>query len=102
MQGYTGVSPKSGAIMKEPKYYGHDYMSKMARVLRYLKENGIASNRELNRICYRYGARIHDLRKDGWIIRSNLVDQKNGMWEFSLHGHVDQEKKSIIDRILKR
>lgn len=55
-----------------------------AKILRLLKANGVATNRELNRICFRYGARIHELRKEGHIIKSNHV--KNSLWEFSYHG----------------
>ena len=47
-------------------------LSKEAQILRLLKRRGRfgASNRELNSICFRYGARIHDLRKDGHAIRT--------------------------------
>lgn len=47
-------------------------LSKEERILRLLKRRGRfgASNRELNSICFRYGARIFDLRKDGHNIRT--------------------------------
>lgn len=47
-------------------------LSKEAQILRLLRRRGRfgASNRELNSICFRYGARIHDLRKDGHHIRT--------------------------------
>lgn len=47
-------------------------LTKEERVLRLLKRRGRfgASNRELNSICFRYTARIYDLRKDGHTIRT--------------------------------
>lgn len=42
-------------------------VSQTERILRLLKRRGKfgASNRELNSICFRYSARIHELRKEG-------------------------------------
>ena len=68
-------------------------MSKQARILRLLKNKGGATNAELNKICYRYSARIYDLRKEGHIIVP--VHIKDGLWEFIYKGHKDdviQEK----------
>lgn len=70
-------------------YYGHSGMSKTARVLRILKNNGSATNKDLNRICFRYGARIHELRNEGWVIDSNRLE--GGLWEFIFHGHVSED-----------
>jgi len=36
-----------------------------AHILRLLKQKGELTNYELNRICFRYAARIHELRKEG-------------------------------------
>ena len=40
------------------------------------------SNVQLNRICFRYGARIFDLKRDGYNIDSERV--KGGLWQFRL------------------
>lgn len=54
-----------------------------AKILKLLKEKGSATNVELNKICFRYGARIHDLRHDeGYDIIS--VHEKGGVWRFYL------------------
>lgn len=39
------------------------------RILEHLKANREVTNIDLNKICYRYGARINELRKDGWNIQ---------------------------------
>ena len=62
-------------------------LTKEARILRLLKSKGRATNAELNRICFRYGARIHDLRSDGYIIVTNRL--KSGLFEFVFKGHKD-------------
>ena len=66
-------------------------LSQTARILKLLKTNGSATNRELNRICFRYGARLHDLRREGWEITS--VREKDGLWRFVLKGHRDDAKE---------
>lgn len=52
-----------------------------AKVLERLRE-GAATNFELNKICLRYGARIHDLRQAGFQIGSERVEA--GQWKFWL------------------
>lgn len=64
-------------------------MSQTARILNLLKANGEATNGQLNKICFRYSARIADLRQEGWVIVS--VKEKNGLWRFILTGHRDDE-----------
>lgn len=58
--------------------------SQTARILRLLKEKGELTNRELNRICYRYAARIHELRNEGHNIVS--VHEKDSLWRYILKG----------------
>lgn len=53
------------------------------RILALLEERDSVTNLELNRICFRYGARIHDLREDGHNITSKRL--KQGVWEFRLN-----------------
>lgn len=42
--------------------------SQTARILDLLKTKGYATNTELNRICFRYSARLHELRKENHIV----------------------------------
>ncbi len=69
----------------------HTYMSKTGRVLRYLKSQGSATNRELNRICFRYGARIYELRREGHIIRTSNLG--SGLFSFHYMGHKDDDEE---------
>lgn len=54
------------------------------KILKMFKERGRLTNTELNRVCYRYSARIHDLRKDGYVIASQRLH--GGLWEFVYRG----------------
>lgn len=45
-------------------------------------QQGPATNIELNSICYRYSARIHDLRKRGVNIRTKRM--AGAIWQFWL------------------
>ena len=47
-------------------------MSQKEKILKLLKERGAngATNYELNDICFRYGARIKDLRDEGYDIKT--------------------------------
>ena len=60
--------------------------SKAHRVLMTLKTNGKATNWELNKICFRYGAIIHDLRKEGHTIVTNRINN-DGLYEYVYKGH---------------
>ncbi len=52
------------------------------RVLQKLRSKERVSNKELNRVCLRYGARIFDLRKNGYVIKS--INNGLGYWSFQL------------------
>lgn len=60
-------------------------LSQEARILKLLKTKGRATNVELNRICFRYGARIHDLRREGHDIVTNRL--KAGLYVFIYRGY---------------
>jgi hypothetical protein len=62
------------------------YSTKEGQILAYLKRKGLegASQQELNRIQFRYGASIHELRKEGHDIRSVQVGY--GKWRFYYEG----------------
>jgi hypothetical protein len=42
------------------------------------------TNVQLNEICYRYGARIHELRKEGHLIKKVRVDK--GLFAYRYEG----------------
>jgi hypothetical protein len=54
------------------------------RILAFLEARGELGvlNTELNEIAYRYSARLSDLRRDGYRIRSAHI--KNATWRFAL------------------
>lgn len=54
------------------------------KILAKLQEAGEAgvNNIELNKIAFRYSARLHDLRKDGYIIKATHII--NSCWNFRL------------------
>jgi hypothetical protein len=58
--------------------------SQTARILKMLKQQGELTNLELNKICFRYGARIYELRREGHKIVS--VREKHGVWRFVYQG----------------
>ena len=47
-------------------------ISQSTRILDLLRRRGVVSNLELNKIAFRYGARLHDLRNDGFVIETSL------------------------------
>lgn len=69
-------------------------LSQTARILKLLKAQGEASNRELNKICFRYSARLKDLRGEGHDILS--VKEKGGLWRFIYKGHRDDVKAGDV------
>lgn len=59
-------------------------MSQTAKILKLFKVNGSATNHELNKICFRYSARLMELRKEGHIIVSSHI--KDGLWNYVYKG----------------
>jgi len=57
-----------------------DKDTQTAKILRLLKAHGTVTNIELSRICFRYSARIHELRREGHNITS--VHDKGSVWRF--------------------
>ncbi len=53
-----------------------------AKVLRLLKTRRFVTNIELNRLCFRYGARIHELRREGWNIQRQY--ERPGIYRYWL------------------
>ncbi len=53
------------------------------KILELLQKNpGGVTSRELNEIAFRYSARIAELRKQGYNIKSTQI--KKGLWNFKL------------------
>jgi hypothetical protein len=49
-------------------------------------QSGPRDSRELNAICYRYGARLMELRREGWPIRSVAPRGGDTLWRYELTG----------------
>lgn len=60
------------------------HRSQLDRILTLLRERGAAgaTNVELNAICFRYGARLWELRKAGYNIRTESLG--DGLYRFTL------------------
>lgn len=76
------------------------YMSKEARILRLFKEQKRLTQRELNRISYRYGSIIHTLRKEGHNIVTVPVDYRTGQFEYVYKGKKRIRKEVVTDDIV--
>lgn len=61
--------------------------SQTARILKLLQTEHGVTNHQLNRIAFRYSARIADLRNEGWDILS--IHEKGSLWRFVLKGRKD-------------
>lgn len=70
--------------------------TKILNLLRERKESG-ATNIELNDICFRYGARIADLRADGYTIQSIKV--KGSKWKFVLSEPVRMSEPKVKEQM---
>lgn len=66
-----------------------------SRILKLLKEKKVVTNAELNNICFRYSARIHELRKDGYIIVTHRL--RGGLNSFVYKGHIDDDPMEYAD-----
>ena len=56
-------------------------MTQADRILALLRTRP-RTNTELNRVAFRYSARLHELRRDGYIINTERV--KEGVFRYSL------------------
>lgn len=63
--------------------------SQTQRILGLLKVKRRATNLELNRICWRYAARVHELRREGHKILTERL--KRGVYEYIYIGGPDEE-----------
>lgn len=53
-----------------------------SRILRLLRSERTVTNKQLNRICFRYGARIFELRREGWNIQKESLGR--GLFQYWL------------------
>lgn len=65
--------------------------SQTTRILRLLRSKPAVTNKELNRICFRYSARLGELRSEGYIIVTNHV--KDGLFEYVYRGKTKEGRK---------
>jgi hypothetical protein len=82
-------------------------LNQKQRILNRLKQ-GKATSKDLNDICYRYSARLGELRKEGHQIRTTRV--KQGLYEYQLitkavslvekqEKRIEEEKKSELPKL---
>lgn len=57
-------------------------LTQTKQILNLLKKRRYVTNIELNKICYRYSARIHELRSEGWDIEKDQI--KKGVFRYWL------------------
>jgi hypothetical protein len=69
--------------------------SQTKRILDLFKKEKSVTNAQLNTICFRYGARIHELRNDGYIIVTNRLGK--GLFSFHYKGHVEDKVLEFAD-----
>lgn len=67
-------------------------VSKTHLILRHLKKHRKATNRDLSRYCNRFGARLHELRAEGYIIETEQL--RNGLFTYIYKGHRDDQEKA--------
>lgn len=63
-------------------------VTQTGRILRLLKERGAVTNVELNKISFRYSARIAELRQEGHVIKSNHLG--GSLWSFVYFGEAKE------------
>jgi hypothetical protein len=72
----------------------HQPTSKHMRILNLFKEKKTVKNSELNKIAFRYGAIIHDLRNEGHVIVTNQINA-DGLFEYTYKG---KKKLMAVDK----
>lgn len=76
--------------MDTQTYFANKHISKTAKILRLLLDKGTVTNVELNKICYRYSARVHELRKEGHMISTLFLG--DGLYSYTYKG-IKREKE---------
>lgn len=70
--------------MTREQFFKSQHISATGKILRLLKDERIVTNVQLNKIAYRYGARLHELRREGHIIVTNHI--RDGLWQYHYLG----------------
>lgn len=68
-----------------------DRVTKAAKVLKKLQKEKDVYNSELNRISFRYGSIIHELRKEGHVIKTVRINN-DGLYLYKYIGQYEDEK----------
>lgn len=82
-------------MISREAFYKSQHISQTAKILRLLKEKGVIRNTDLNKICFRYSARIHELRREGHIIVSTPLGF--GLWSYHYMGERKEREYSDVD-----
>ena len=72
---------------------------KIIRLLRIRKSKGVTNIELNNGVCFRYGARIHELRKDGYDIRTKHI--KGSKWLFWLEPSEEEKQRKLDKKVEK-
>jgi hypothetical protein len=64
------------------------------KVLLALQRPDGATNVQLNDICFRYGARLYDLRKEGWKIKTE--NEGDGIFRFRITAKPTAESQGAL------
>lgn len=79
------------ATTDEPLVRDHSPASQCATMLKYLKKYRRATGSQfLSMGIGRFGARLKNLREEGWIVES--VRLRDGLWEYRFLGHRDDSE----------
>lgn len=73
------IHPVDPNVESEPARLSRQSSAILERLRR-----GPATNTELIVMAQRFGARLHDLRKAGYQISTNLIDTENGIYLYTL------------------
>lgn len=80
--------------MTAEEYFNSRHISQTAKILKLLREERVVSNRELNALCFRYAARIHELRREGHIIVTDRAS--DGLYNFHYMGERKEKEYGDI------
>lgn len=64
------------------------------RILKLLQSKGSVTNIQLNGICYRYGARLLELRKEGHDILT--IYEKPGVYRYFYRGQAEPSYEDVV------
>jgi hypothetical protein len=74
-------------------------MTQKQKIAMLFLRKGTVTMNELNRIGYRYGNLIHELRKDGWVIISQC--KSRSYWEYVLANKPNKNQLKLLNLCTK-